>query len=60
MNDFFRDINCPAMSRKDPGNCLYAYIMESIDLGIVILGIKKQEIVFKNDFMLFDAQDNDA
>ncbi len=50
MNDFFRDINCPAISRKDPGNCLYAYIMESIDLGIIILGIKKQEIVFKNKF----------
>ena len=50
MNDFFIDSNCPAINRKDPGNCLYAYIMESIDLGIVILGIKKQEIVFKNKF----------
>ncbi|HPD57774.1 MAG TPA: HAMP domain-containing sensor histidine kinase [Smithellaceae bacterium] len=50
MDDFFSASNCPAMKNKGPGNCLYAYIMENIDLGIVILGLKRHEIIFKNKF----------
>ena len=50
MDNFLVESNCPVINNKSPGNCLYAYIMETIDLGIVILAIKEQEIVFKNKF----------
>lgn len=50
MDDFFIASNCPAIKSNDPSSCLYLYIMESIDLGIVILGLKRQEIIFKNKF----------
>ena len=31
-------------------NSLYASIMETIDLGIVILGVKRKDLIFKNKF----------
>ncbi|MFO7570023.1 MAG: HAMP domain-containing sensor histidine kinase [Smithellaceae bacterium] len=34
----------------DVENSLYASIMETIDLGIVILGIKRRDLIFKNRF----------
>ena len=60
MDDFFLASACPAIKNKARVNCLYAYIMENIDLGIVILGLKRQEVIFKNKFasVLFqDAKD---
>jgi len=60
MNDFFLENTCPAIKNKEPSRCLYAYIMETIDLGIVILGLKKQEVIFKNKFageLFQDAED---
>jgi signal transduction histidine kinase len=59
MNNFLIESNCPVINNKSPGNCLYAYIMETIDLGIVILGVKEKEIVFKNKFASDLFQDND-
>ncbi len=59
MNKFLIESNCPVINKKSPGNCLYAYIMETIDLGIVILGVKEKEIVFKNKFASDLFQDND-
>ncbi len=59
MNNFLIESNCPVINKKSPGNCLYAYIMETIDLGIVILGVKEKEIVFKNKFASDLFQDND-
>ena len=50
MDNFSTGNNCPAIDNKNFGNCLYADIMETIDLGIVILSIKGQEIIFKNKF----------
>jgi signal transduction histidine kinase len=50
MDNFSIGNNCPAINNKNFGNCLYADIMETIDLGIVILSIKKQEVIFKNKF----------
>jgi len=60
MNNFLIKSNCPVINNKSPGNCLYAYIMETIDLGIVILGVKEKEIIFKNKFAsdLFQDKDN--
>ena len=34
----------------DVENSLYASIMETIDLGIVILGVKRRDLIFKNKF----------
>ena len=59
MKNFLIESNCPVINNKSPGNCLYAYIMETIDLGIVILGVKEKEIVFKNKFASDLFQDND-
>ncbi|MGD0021329.1 MAG: HAMP domain-containing sensor histidine kinase [Smithellaceae bacterium] len=59
MNKFLIESNCPVINKKSPGNCLYAYIMETIDLGIVILGVKEKEIVFKNKFASDLFQDKD-
>lgn len=50
MDNFSTGNNCPAINNKNFGNCLYADIMETIDLGIVILSIEGQEIIFKNKF----------
>jgi signal transduction histidine kinase len=59
MNKFLIESNCPVINKKSPGNCLYAYIMETIDLGIVILGVKEKEIIFKNKFAFDLFQDDD-
>jgi signal transduction histidine kinase len=61
MDNFLIESNCPVIKDKSPGNCLYAYIMETIDLGIVILGVKEKEIIFKNKFasdLLQNKDDN--
>ena len=50
MDNFSAENNCPAIYNKNFGNCLYADIMETIDLGIVILSIKRQEVIFNNKF----------
>ena len=50
MDNFSTGNNCQAIDNKNFGNCLYADIMETIDLGIVILNIKRQEVIFKNKF----------
>jgi len=39
-------------------NSLYASIMETIDLGIVILGVKTRELIFKNKFATEIFQQN--
>jgi signal transduction histidine kinase len=59
MNNFLIESNCPVINNKSPGNCLYAYIMETIDLGIVILSVKEKKIVFNNKFASDLFQDND-
>jgi signal transduction histidine kinase len=47
-----------AHSEKNLDYSLYANIMETIDLGIVILGIKKGELIFKNKFATEIFQNN--
>ena len=59
MDDFFIASTCPIINNKEPGNCLYAYIMESIDLGVVILSLKRQEIIFRNKFASELFQDSE-
>jgi len=59
MDDFFIASTCPIISNKKPGNCLYAHIMESIDLGVVILSLKRQEIIFRNKFASELFQDSE-
>jgi signal transduction histidine kinase len=59
MNNFLIESNCPVINNKSPGNCLYAYIMETIDLGIIILSVKEKEIIFKNKFASDLFQDKD-
>jgi len=50
---------CPLSNSKNSGNsCIYAEIMETIDLGIIVMGIKKQEIVFINSFAADIFRDN--
>jgi signal transduction histidine kinase len=58
MDHFSAADNCPVIRDKNFGECIYADIMETIDLGIVVLGIKKQEIVFKNKFSTNIFQDS--
>ncbi len=58
MDNFSAANNCPVINDKNFGDCIYADIMESIDLGIIVLGIKKQEILFKNKFSTNIFQDS--
>ncbi|HDQ03771.1 MAG TPA: HAMP domain-containing histidine kinase [Deltaproteobacteria bacterium] len=60
MDNFFIENSCPALKNNKPDTCLYTYIMDSIDLGIVILGVKRREIIFKNKFAseLFQEEEN--
>jgi signal transduction histidine kinase len=58
MDHFPAANNCPVINDKNFGDCIYADIMETIDLGIVVLGIKKKEIVFKNKFSTNIFQDS--
>ena len=47
-----------AQQEKNLDNSLYASIMETIDLGIVILDIKKRHLIFKNKFATEIFQNN--
>jgi len=47
-----------AHPENDLENSLYASIMETIDLGIVILGVKTRELIFKNKFATEIFQQN--
>jgi signal transduction histidine kinase len=60
MNNLLIGNDCPAINNKNFSNCLYSDIIETIDLGIVILNIKGQEIIFKNKFSteLFHNDEN--
>lgn len=48
MQDAAKEKTFPARGERNLDYSLYASIMETIDLGIVILGIKKNELIFKN------------
>jgi len=41
---------CHSLLNKNIGNCIYADIMNTIDLGVILLSIEDQEIIFKNKF----------
>lgn len=41
---------CHVLLNKNLGDCIYADIMDTIDLGIILLSIEDQEILFKNKF----------
>jgi len=58
MEDKAKERIFPANPDKNFDYSLYASIMETIDLGIVILGIKKHELVFKNRFATEIFQNN--
>ena len=50
MDNLSAGNNCPVINNRSYDNCLYADILGTIDLGIVILNIKRQEVIFKNKF----------
>ncbi len=39
---------CPIGKKTCPGVCIYAEILENIDLGIIVFDLVKEEIVFSN------------
>lgn len=41
---------CPISKTECSGRCIYAEIMETIDLGIIVLDIKNEKVVFENEF----------
>jgi signal transduction histidine kinase len=59
LEQFSARHNCRGIINKNMGDCIYADIMETIDLGIIVLGIKNQEIIFKNKFATEIFQDDD-
>jgi len=58
MHDAAKEKHLIAPLEKNLDYSLYASIMETIDLGIVILGIKKNELIFKNKFAQEIFQNN--
>lgn len=51
MSNFtFKDNDniCPISKLPCPGRCIYADIMENIDLGIIVLDIGNEELIFQN------------
>ena len=41
-------VGCPLAETHTLGSCIYADIMEHIDLGIIVLDITKEEVAFQN------------
>ncbi len=58
MHDVATEKHPMTYTEKNLDHSLYASIMETIDLGIVILGIKKNELIFKNKFATEIFQNN--
>jgi len=51
MADFiFKDNDkiCPISKIPCPGRCIYADIMENIDLGIIVLDVGNEDLIFQN------------
>lgn len=58
MNDVIIDKRRFTDQEKSMDISLYTSIMETIDLGIVILGIKRRDLIFKNRFVAEIFQNN--
>jgi len=43
---------CPINKAECSSRCVYADIMENIDLGIIVLDIKNKKLVFQNEFAI--------
>jgi hypothetical protein len=43
---------CPINKTECSNRCVYADIMENIDLGIIVLDIKNKKLVFQNEFAI--------
>jgi len=40
---------CPISKATCPGECIYSYVLENISVGIIVLDVNNETVIFQND-----------
>ncbi|MGQ9474108.1 MAG: two-component system sensor histidine kinase NtrB [Candidatus Caldatribacteriaceae bacterium] len=60
---YFTDVLCPISKSPCPGVCIYSDILENIQIGIVILDLKNEQVLLQNklarDLLAYTAKPKD-